>query len=174
LPYHPQSPEGLAARWVRWVAGIGPVSSPVADTTGEHAATDQPGDVWFLAGTFGEMVHRRCTTPAGVPLFLPAVNVWWWPTDQRAEGMPDAFGRVSVDGAAVELQTVATGPFDVAGARFNPVTRTRKVVPVAVWGLWATVAGLEPGRHEVQVEGGDGHGFRVDALYTLEVGPTSP
>jgi hypothetical protein len=65
LPYHPTSPEGLAARWVRWVAGVGPLRNPVADGTGEHAAIDQPDDVWFLAGTFGGEVERRCSIPAG-------------------------------------------------------------------------------------------------------------
>lgn len=45
LPYDPQSPEGLAARWTRWVAGLGPMHNPVSDRTGADAAIDQPDDV---------------------------------------------------------------------------------------------------------------------------------
>src|SRR5690349_20598448 len=97
LPYHPTSPEGLAARWVRWVAGVGPMNNPVADRTGAHAAIDQPDDVWFLAGTFGGGVERRCTVPAGRPLFFPAFNMWHRYADQPPPHLPRAHGDLVVD-----------------------------------------------------------------------------
>ena len=168
LPFAPGSVEELAARWVRWVAGVGPVRSPIGDTTGGDAGVDQPDDVFFLAGTFGGTVHRRCAVPAGRPLFLPAVNMWQV-GDEPAPVLEEGFGHVLVDARPVALEAVATIPFEVAGALLNPVTRSRRAVPVTVWGLWAHVAALDAGTHEVRVEGGDGHGFEVGAVYTLDV-----
>ncbi len=34
LPYDPRSPQGLAARWVQWIASVGPVKNPLEDDTG--------------------------------------------------------------------------------------------------------------------------------------------
>lgn len=170
LPYPPGSPEGLAARWVRWVAGFGPRQNPVSDTTGALADTDQPGDVWFLAGTSGETIQRRCVVPAGVPLFLPAFAMW----HRRAEEPPPrparAYGGLRVDDATVDPDAIATPtPFDVAGAWMNPITATRKPVPVTVWGLWKYVAPLPRGRHVLLFYGGDGDGFTMMVTYHLSV-----
>lgn len=167
LPYAPGSPEGLAARWVRWVAGIGRGTSPVADATGEWAGLGQPDDVWFLAGTFGGTARRRCTVPAGVPLFAPAVNMWRDAADGPPPVLERGFGQVLVNGVPVPLRTV-TASFEAAGARGNPVTATRRPVALTVWGLWAHTEPLLPGTHEVQIEGGDGYGFTVGASYTVD------
>src|SRR3954467_5116502 len=88
LPYPPASPEGLAARWVRWVAGIGPMHNPIGDTTGADAGLNQPDDVWFLAGTFGDDVERRCNVPTDRPLFLPVFNMWHVPADGPPQPLP--------------------------------------------------------------------------------------
>ncbi|BCB73701.1 hypothetical protein GCM10022251_79990 [Phytohabitans flavus] len=172
LPYASDSPEGLAARWVRWVAGVGPLHNPVGDTTGADAGVNQPDDVWFLAGTFGGDVERRCAVPAGTPLFFPAFNMW----HRNAEGPPPhlhrAVGDLVVDGSPIELETIATPvPFEVVGARLNPVTRTRKPVPMTVWGLWKRLDSLPSGQHVLRFAGGDGYGFTVRATYHLSVTP---
>lgn len=170
LPYSPQSPEGLAARWVRWAASAGPVKNPVADTTGENAGLHQPGDVWFLAGTFGGEVQRSCALPEGVPLFFPSFNAWTVPGDAPPQPFPDAVGTVEVDGTSLVPDVIGTPvPFEVAGARMNPVTGTRKPVPVTVWGLWKRLDPLPAGAHVVRFGGGSGHGFTVSATYHLTV-----
>ncbi|TFV66579.1 UNVERIFIED_ORG: hypothetical protein E4P37_06220 [Bacillus sp. AZ43] len=175
LPYEPSSAPGLAARWVQWVAASGPIKNPLDDATGEYAGLNQPDDVWFLAGSYGKRMHRRCAVPAGRPLFLPAFNTWYWPTDVPPLVMEDAHGSLTVDGAAVQLQEIGTPvPFVVAGARLNGVTNTRKPVPATVWGLWGQVPPLEPGGHELHVTGGDGYGFEVDVTYSLVVGGVTP
>ena len=172
LPYDPRSPEGLAARWVQWVASAGPLKNPVADETGEHAGHGQPEDVWFLAGSYGEKLSRRATLPVGRELFVPVFTMWEWPATGPQEPVEQAFGSLVVDGAVVEPDLVTTPvPFTVAGARLNGVTRTTKPVPVTVWGLWKLLPPLEPGGHELQIAGGDGHGFQVDVSYQLQVVP---
>ncbi|MBU8859389.1 MULTISPECIES: hypothetical protein [unclassified Micromonospora] len=55
----------LAARWVAWVAAHRQPVNPLKDTTGRHGGRHQPDDVWFLAGTQGGGVSRRCVVRAG-------------------------------------------------------------------------------------------------------------
>jgi hypothetical protein len=170
LPYPPASREGLAARWVRWVAGFGLRRNPVRDRTGAAAGANQPDDVWFLAGTFGGEVERRCVVPSGRPLFLPSFNMWHRNAEGPPPHLPRAFGTLVVDEAPFELDVIATPvPFEVAGARMNPVTLTRKPVPTTVWGLWRRLEPLAAGRHTLRFTGGDGYGFTVSAVYHLEV-----
>ena len=173
LPYDPRSPEGLAARWVQWVAAAGPLKNPVADETGEHAAGNQPDDVWFLAGSYGERVERRCAVPAGRDLFLPAFNMWHVGGDGPPPVMERASGTVVLDGQLIEPDVIATPvPFTVAGARLNGVTRTKRAVPTTVWGLWTLIPALSPGQHQLRATGGDGYGFSVDVSYRLLVSVT--
>ena len=170
LPYDPLSPEGLAARWVRWAAAFPGERGPIADSTGEFASGNQPPDVWFLAGSYGDRVSRRCGVPAGRPLFLPVFNMWQWPARGPQEPVADAYGSLEVDGVAVPPDLITTPtPFGVAGAPGNGVTGKTKIVPTTVWGLWKHLPPLAAGRHEVHMVGGDGHGFVVDVTYLLDV-----
>lgn len=64
-----------SARWWQWAFSFDRASSPVADRTGEHCASRQSGNVWFLAGTYGsKRVERECTVPPGKTLFFPLIN----------------------------------------------------------------------------------------------------
>lgn len=175
LPYDPRSPEGLAARWVQWVASAGPVRNPLEDDTGEYAAHNQPDDVWFLAGSYGKRMERRCVVPGGRDLFLPTFTMWFWPADGPPQPVEGVSGSLAVDGVPLEPEVIATPvPFTVAGARVNGVTQRRKPVPVTVWGLWKLVPALPVGEHVVRAVGGDGHSFTVDVTYRLLVGGTVP
>lgn len=171
LPYEADSAEGLAARWVQWAAAAGPMNNPVQDATGKDGGVNQPGDVWFLAGTFGGDVERHVAVPSGRPLFFPAFNMWTIPADGPPEALGQAFGEVWVNGEQQAVRVIATPvPFHVTGARLNPVTGTRKPVPATVWGLWAHLEPPAPGAHSVFFRGGDGFGFTVSAKYHLTVG----
>lgn len=175
LPYDPRSPEGLAARWVQWVASIGPVKNPLTDDTGEYAGVNQPEDVWFLAGSSGERMVRQCFVSAGRELFMPAFNMWEVTATGPAPVFEDGWGSVTLDGAECPLAEIATPePFVVAGARLNGVTNSRTSLPLVVWGLWALIGPVAPGLHEVRARGGDGHGFEVDVTYRLTVGGADP
>jgi hypothetical protein len=176
LPYAPDSPEGLAARWVQWVASASALHNPVADETGEDAAGNQPDDVWFLAGSYGETLERRCTVPTGRGLFVPVFTMWTVPGDGPPEPVSDADGHLNLDGEPIEPDVVSTPvAFVVAGARMNGVTRTKRPTPTTVWGLWKLLPPLAPGEHELRVLGSDGHGFVVDVRYHLFAqGPAQP
>jgi hypothetical protein len=161
----------LATRWVRWLAASGPHRNPIKDPDGRHTQRNQPDDVFFLAGTYGGDTLRRCAVPAGRPLFFPAFSVW------RVGGepttlMPEAYGRAYVDRHEHPVVEADSGPepFVVRGAWRNEITHTRTPTPVRVWGLWATVAPLPPGRHSVRFAGGTGKDFQTAATYELEVG----
>ena len=171
LPYPPTSPEGLTARWVRWVAAHGPTKNPVRDTTGEHAGHHQPDDVWFLAGSYGGSETRRCALPAGRPLFFPAFNMWQFPAcPGEVPVVSRATGHAQLDGALLPLATVGTPtPFEVRGALGNGVTSSSRATPVSCWGLWANLPPLAPGAHELTFGGTDGGGFWVEAQYRLVV-----
>lgn len=171
LPYDASSAEALCARWVRWIAGFGPIRNPVDDDTGEVAGDAQPADVRFLAGSFGGSVTRTCVVPAGVPLFFPVINQWEYPPSGFMPVLERATAQAALDGAPVAITEIATPqPFEVVGARGNPVTGRRKPVPVVVWGLWGRVPGLPDGRHELRFSGGDGDRFTLDVRYLLTVG----
>lgn len=168
LPYDPRSPEGLAARWVRWVAAAPEEFNPIADLTGACAAVGQPDDVWFLAGSYGERVQRRCTVPAGRDLFLPVVNQWSWGGEEPA--FAGAHATLHLDGAEQPLRTIETPePFSVAGAKGNGVTGRSRPHQVTVWGRWALLAAPELGEHVLHAVGGNGEGFVVDVEYRLTV-----
>jgi len=172
LPYDPSSPEGLAARWVQWVAAAGPVKNPVEGETGQYAALNQPDDVWFLAGTSGKRLERQCMVPVGRDLFLPVVNLWEWPAAGPPVIADGPSGSLVVDGVALDLDEIGTPvPFTVAGAGLNGVTGRKKPVPLVVWGLWKRVPALAPGEHHLRAIGTDGYGFTVDVSYRLLVTP---
>lgn len=171
LPYPPTSPEGLAARWVQWAASSPKLRNPVSDRTGKWAAINQPDDVWFLAGTFGGSRERQCVVPAGIPLFLPAFNMWKWPASTPPV-VPHAYGNLSVDGVITELDAIGTPiPFEIMGSALNPVTMTSRPIQATVWGLWRRLDPLSAGEHVVVFDGGDGHRFTVGPVtYRLTVG----
>jgi hypothetical protein len=175
LPYDPRSAEGLAARWVQWVASAGPLKNPLEDETGEHAAHNQPDDVWFLAGSYGRRMERRCVVPAGRDLFLPMFNMWYFPAEGPPAPVEGISGSLAVDGVPLEPDVIATPvPFTVTGARLNGVTQRKKPLPVTVWGLWKLIPALPVGEHVVRAVGGDGYSFTVDVTYRVLVGGTIP
>jgi hypothetical protein len=67
-------------RWWQWALSIPSDRNPVVDATGLAAAQDQPKDVWFLAGIFGDGNRnrkyplRKCKVPSGMPILIPVLN----------------------------------------------------------------------------------------------------
>jgi hypothetical protein len=67
----------LAAQWWQWALAEPASNNPLTDTTGQFAAVNQRGRVWFLAGNLGGgTTIRTITVPAGKALFFPIVNVF--------------------------------------------------------------------------------------------------
>jgi hypothetical protein len=66
----------LAAHWWQWALSAPTPENPLLDTTGQFAAVNQQGRVWFVAGTISGTVTRTFTVPVGKALFFPIVNVF--------------------------------------------------------------------------------------------------
>src|SRR5262249_39140054 len=60
-----------SARWVQWLFSIPEDKNPALDSTGANCDVGQTGQVWFLAGTFGDPAVRKCTIPSGQDLLFP-------------------------------------------------------------------------------------------------------
>jgi hypothetical protein len=62
------------AAWWRWALSQPASTNPILDSNGAFCANEQEGEVWFLAGSAGEMVTRSCTVPKKTALMFPVVN----------------------------------------------------------------------------------------------------
>lgn len=170
LPYESSSPEGLAARWVQWAASAPVATNPLVDEDGRHSETNQPADIYFLAGCFGGTVERQCQVRSTSSLFFPAFNMWTFGAEGPPQPVTNAHGYITLDGDQVEPKVIATPkPFDVQGVKGNPVTQSTEIYPAVVWGLWKKLDPLPHGRHELSFGGGDGHDFSLDVHYVLDV-----
>jgi hypothetical protein len=76
MPYGQAYGEWSGAWW-RWAYSFPTGANPVEDLTGEFADLGQSGNVWLLAGTFGQVAERTVTVPAGKALFIPIANQMW-------------------------------------------------------------------------------------------------
>ncbi|RSS60693.1 hypothetical protein [Streptomyces sp. WAC06614] len=146
----------LAARWWKWALSAPAGRSPVVDRTGEHAHWRQPSDVWFLAGTYGGRVERRCTVPTDRPLFFPVLNTqrvaWGWRPEPLR--LRVSLARAELNGIPLMLHQATSRRFLAAG------------LPRVAWGLWGTLDPLVPGEYVLSIQGSAGD-FCVDTTYHL-------
>ena len=150
-----KSPEGQtygrwAVEWWQWAVGIPGAVNPVADTTGEHCAQRQVGDVWFLAGSFSSApVVRDCDVPVGKSLFFPLINTIYGaflndPLETRTEEYARAAGSCSVP-ANISVQIDGFGVFKPtkyftgASGSQSPIFNVQ-LPPGNVFGLYETAA----------------------------------
>ncbi|MEU4619941.1 hypothetical protein AB0G04_08165 [Actinoplanes sp. NPDC023801] len=164
----PAAGRSFQARWWEWAAAEPESTNPVADLTGEHCARNQPGDVWFLAGSFGGQAQRRCTVPAGVPLVVPGINLVGSDRADCRAYMADASATIELDGAKLRLDRVEHEPIMFTAAPSNPVTETAGEHEGQGCGLWARIEPLRAGEHEIRIRGRSGS-FSLDVKYTLLV-----
>jgi len=172
----PGAGQTLPARWWSWAAAAPDAQSPVADGTGEFCALNQPDDVFFLAGTFGETgVKRACTVPAGKPVYVPVVNKVCTVT----HGQPAATAikacrivdptrvQAEVDGKPVAVEEAGSGGvFTLTAA--NGSAFADMAGDVVAWGIWAGPLRLSPGRHSLEIAA-DTMQFSVGVTYSLTV-----
>ncbi|WP_159941272.1 MULTISPECIES: hypothetical protein [unclassified Nocardiopsis] len=148
----------LSARWWKWVWSAPEGRDPVEDVTGQHAACNQPEDLWFLAGTYGGRVVRRCEVPAGRPLFFPVLNVQHsLRYSKEPMAMPVARADAHLNGVPLPLE------------EFRGVFRSPLWVRRHSWGLWGAIAPLVPGGYVLEIKADTGEGFWVDTTYHLTV-----
>jgi hypothetical protein len=148
----------------------------VGDVTGEYCDVDQPDDVWFLAGTFGETgVERKCTVPAGRPVYLPGVNTIC--PIARSESVEDVVddcklrrARVSVklDGRVVETAEATSGDRFRLDPGDDDVLDLGGPTDAVAWGIWAGPLDLAPGRHTLSISARATE-FTLGVTYALTV-----
>lgn len=168
--------------WWQWVMAIPSSDSPVYDKTGNRCGVGQRGEVWFLAGSTGGKVTRKCTVPYGVSLLVPVVNNFCFPdaayTDSACtsdtvafidsfdpqmislvvDGLPQGIGRLS---------DTDDFNFTVGQNGFGGVKPGVYRATVAD-GYWGLVGPLDPGAHSIRIEA-KGPMFSVDVTYNLDV-----
>ncbi|MFD5315411.1 signal protein [Streptomyces sp. NPDC127098] len=157
----------LQERWWAWAASSPTERNPVADTDGRWCDVNQPSDVWFLAGTFGDRVERNCTVPAGRPLAFPLVNIVGAEPDCAAF-MTDAEGSAVWDGTESEAIRLSGERVEFEGAPGNPLTASDGPRSAVSCGLWVQLPPPDPGRHTLRIRGWAG-GFSTAVDYTLTV-----
>ena len=149
----------LAARWWKWALSAPDDRSPVLDRTGEFADWQQPTDVWFLAGTYGGRVVRRCSMPVGRPVFFPVFNTQraLTPFSRGPMLMGVAEAKAFLNGVPLPVQEFTSKPFRVT------------LRPRIAWGLWCSFAPLPVGHYVVEIKASTTGGFWVDTTYHLTV-----
>lgn len=149
----------LAARWWKWALSAPREQSPVSDTTGRHAGWRQPEDLWFLAGTYGGRVVRRCSIPTGRPLFFPVLN-----TQCRAVPFVTKPSVLAVARASAALNSTPLTVSEYRSKTFHALGTTR-----VAWGLWCGLTPLPPGQFVLEIDAATTSGFRIDTTYHLTV-----
>jgi hypothetical protein len=62
------------ARWWQWALSIPLENNPISDDINRYYELNQSGPVWFLAGTQGGIVKRKCNIPAKKSILFPILN----------------------------------------------------------------------------------------------------
>jgi hypothetical protein len=164
--------EKWATIWCRWLLSIPKKSNPSLDQTGKRCSKYQTDrNVWFLTGTFGNVVpvRRKCIIPAGKAIFFPILvkeDSFEEDPDLNSEidlinRARDATDRVihmeaKIDGEKVEnleRYRALSEVFDLTFPRGNVYdlrnTTTRSVCD----GYWLFIKPLRTGKHCIYFEG---------------------
>lgn len=159
----------LALAWWEWAASEAGASNPVADTDGHACSVHQPGDVWFLAGTFGGRASRSCDVPAGREIFFPVVNALCAPNGGCDSWFSDATTSATFDHTAVAIVRITSHGI-IQTASGNQATHTSGPVDALVSGAWVRLPAPPPGQHVISFRGTTPGGFSVAVTYQLKVG----
>ncbi|WP_210776356.1 hypothetical protein [Micromonospora sp. U56] len=164
----PAKPVEIQQRWWNWAAAEGTATNPVSDRSGVDCARNQPVDVWFFAGSFGETVRRKCSVPAGRPIVAPLVNVVASRKADCATFLRDATGSAKFDGKRLSGERMEGEKITYRGVDGNPITQTSALYEGTACGLWITIPAPVPGAHTLTIQGESGSfALRVD--YTFNV-----
>ncbi|MFI5381230.1 MAG: hypothetical protein ACHRHE_18185 [Tepidisphaerales bacterium] len=184
-----------ATRWWQWAFSIPANINPLLDDTGQNADVGQSGDVWFLAGTWGNgTVDRKVAIPADKALFFPVINSVYvntpaygdnpWSEDQ--ENFLRAYNAAAIDGATdVACQVDGQAVKHLDHYRFaTPDDREYMVDmpdnnlfgidpgtygPTEDDGYYLMLAPLSPGEHTIHFIGALASGFALDVTYHITV-----
>jgi hypothetical protein len=102
-----------SAKWWQWAVALPAAENPITDTTGQFCNKNQDGKVWFLAGTAGGSVARKCTIPAGKAILFPIITAEWSVGEAVANG-GNCFVPAAISGTSkAALQACAKAAIDL-------------------------------------------------------------
>lgn len=167
--------QSLPARWWKWTESD-PEQNPVADPTGAQCAKHQPGDVWFLAGTYGGAATRSCAVPSGRAVYFPVLNAICAtdgkdPATVIAEctlGKPDR-AEATLDGKPLDVVAASSGgSFEIVTRDGSALFEPAGAYEVVTTGLWVGPLALSDGQHTIVIKGRSGE-FGLNVVYRLTV-----
>jgi hypothetical protein len=169
-------PHGLTygewtAKWWQWGYSIPKDINPAYDDTGKNCAQKQNGPVWFLAGTYGHPVNRKCDIPAGKAILFPILNSECsfaeFPKLETlselrtcAKTIQDQVTTLNatVDGVPIsDLQKyrIQSPPFNFTLPLNNILGLPSNITTQAIAdGNWVFLKPLSPGSHKITFRGG--------------------
>jgi hypothetical protein len=194
--HHPfgMSYEDWSVRWWKWVDSIPAEDNPILDQDGSNCDEDQSGPVWFLAGTTGGAVKRKCTMPAGKAIFFPIINIlndFPCPDPNFKPAPGQSLEDFLTEGARAVIDLVDERVVEVDGIPLPSFRATSKLftfrgdpslTPVldpcitgrrqkgVSDGYWIMLAPLSRGTHTIHFRGGiSSFPLEVEATYELKV-----
>jgi hypothetical protein len=159
------------AKWWQWGYSIPKNINPAYDDTGKLCAQKQEGPVWFLAGTYGHTVNRKCDIPAGKAILFPILNSECsfaeFPklrtlSELRvcAKIIQDhvTILNASVDGVPIpnlQKYRISSPPFNFTLPQNNILGMPANITTQAIAdGNWVFLKPLSPGNHKIVFKGG--------------------
>jgi hypothetical protein len=193
LLFHPNSePYGLTfaewiVRWWKWILSIPKEKNPALDKFGNNVAMRQHDpSVWFLSGTFGGSVVRKCKIPSGRSILIPVINYECSFADE-----PSIKSRTDLElKCKGEIDDIKNLAFKIDQLQVNNLTRYRirsplfdvylgennilDVEPIHTKmvsdGYWIFLKPLRIGRHVIMSSGSCQSGkIMVGTTYELDV-----
>jgi hypothetical protein len=160
------------AKWWQWAYSIPQEEHPAYDHTGSKCGKNQNGPVWFLAGTHGKSVVRKCSISSSKAILFPILNTECSfavfqnlkTVEQLRECARDIQNQVTklhvtIDGVGFpesQLQEfrVQSPPFTFVLPENNILGLPGDTVTTAVAdGNWVFLKPLAPGEHELSFKG---------------------
>jgi hypothetical protein len=162
------------AKWWQWGYSVPKDINPAYDDTGKNCAQKQNGPVWFLAGTYGHAVNRKCNIPVGKAILFPILNSECSFAEFQklrtlselrtcAKTIQDQVSslKASVDGRPIpSLQEyrIQSPPFNFTLPGNNILGLPANVATQAIAdGNWVFLKPLSPGSHKITFGGGVQH-----------------
>jgi hypothetical protein len=164
--------ETWAASWCDWLLSIPKKKNPSLDKTGKYCSLNQNNrNVWFLAGTFGNVVtiKRKCIIPSRKAIFFPILvkeDSFAEDSDIKTESdlikrSEQATNRLISIEAAIDSQRVKhlenyrvrSLVFDLIFPKENVYNVRPGLTRSVCDGYWLFIKPLRPGTHSIFFRG---------------------
>lgn len=184
-PYGISFPE-WTAKWWKWALSLPLKNNPVNDLKGKNSNINQMGPVWFLAGTTGGIVNKKCIVPASKAILLPILNHGGTLADSPGIHTEDELASFTsremdiISGLKAEVDNftlsdlqnyrVRSPVFDVSLPESNLFNGTPGPTRGVSDGYWLFLGPLPRGNHKIHTFGSCMSGkIKIDTNYEISV-----